>query len=176
MRSYQCIESARYLWRQTVDPFSPAFFVFIKQRNPIFVCFVQSNQSVFNFRKCELCKRDSSAAQMAPFDRPLRVYSDRERRESRGRCFCKSRSPEIARGREDRVFRLVDDGVPKPCPTIQSERGFPTGVMPPGFDVRMGSPLAEVILRSDLLATGDRVGAERDHLWEKSNRFKMENE
>lgn len=45
--------------------------------------------------------------------------------------------------------------------------------MEPGIDVGMDSLLAEVALRSGLLATWDSSKAERYHLLDKFNRFKI---
>lgn len=152
------------------------FSVFPEQRKSNFHRIVQSTQFILNFIERALRKWNSCSAQITPSDSPLQEQCDDEGRGDRGRGSWGLWSR--GRGREcgARVFRLVGEGAPNSCPSIESGRSITTGVMAPEIDVRMDSSLAGVALESGFLATEDGVEAERDRLLEKLNRFEMENE
>lgn len=73
-------------------------------------------------------------------------------------------------------MRLEDEVVPCPCPSIDSGRRFSTRIIAPGIGVSVDTPFGKAALRNSLLATEDRVEAERDQFLKDLNRFKVENE
>lgn len=60
--------------------------------------------------------------------------------------------------------------------SIESRMAFATGTIAPRIDARMDSLLGRMALRRGLLASKNIVTAERDHLLEELNYYKIENE
>lgn len=65
------------------------------------------------------------------------------------------------------VSRLEDEDATTSCPSIESKRGFATGLVGPGNGVIMDSFLAEVAQRRGLLAIEDSVKIKLDRLLEE---------
>lgn len=57
--------------------------------------------------------------------------------------------------------------------TVGSKTGFATGILEPGDDISMNSPLARKALGSGSPATEDGKGIDHVHLQEESNRYNM---
>lgn len=70
-------------------------------------------------------------------------------------------------GHGARVSWQEDKDVANSCYSIESEKSFAIGFIAPGIGVKAHSLLAEVALRSSLLAAEDSAEAERDGLLEE---------
>lgn len=110
--------------------------------------------------KRALPKRDSEAAQIAPYDRPLGEQRDQVGRVGRECVFRVSRSCGRVWGRGSQVSRLKDEGRPNSCPNIESGKGLVAATMAPEIDVSKDYALAEAALKSGVFASQDSVEAE----------------